>query len=75
MRQIDAIYREGKTESLEPLCVAEGSLVKVMVLKSNKAGGDIQRRLVKQLRGKFEGSLSSSKAFSQQKAEAKAIER
>jgi predicted DNA-binding antitoxin AbrB/MazE fold protein len=75
MRYIDAIYKDGHIELMESLSLPEGVKVKVIIPNEIVHQFKTQRLFVKELRGKYKGSLSSSEVFSQQKAKEKALER
>ena len=78
-KYIDAIFRGGRIELLEPVPLAEGTCLKVLV--ENDSGSDTrsaanrQIDYVRQLRGAFKGSLSSSEEFAHRKTVEKTLER
>ena len=75
MRYVDAIYKDGHIELMESLSLPEGVQVKVMIPMEIARKVRTQHFLIKELRGKYKGSLSSSEAFSKRKTEEKALER
>ena len=77
-KYLEAVYKEGRIELLNPISLEEGTRVKVLIEEDDEHGKERVARQVayiKQLRGAFKGSLSTSKEFSGRKVGEKARER